>query len=66
MRERKHKVIVNGTPKLENMPKDAFKVFCSSFLSEIEDYYKEKDHNSINIVINKDKTQSSCQKLHEQ
>ncbi len=42
MRESKHKVIVNGTPKLENMPKDAFKVFCSSLLSEIEDYYKGK------------------------
>ncbi len=42
MRENKHKVIVNGTPKLENMPKDAFKVFCSSLLSEIEDYYKEE------------------------
>ncbi len=40
MREGKHKVIVNGTPKLENMPKDAFKVFCSSLLSEIEEYYK--------------------------
>ncbi len=42
MREIKHEIVINGTPRLENMPKDAFKVFCNSLLSEIEDYYKEE------------------------
>lgn len=41
MKEIKHELITQGTPRLENMPKEAFNVFCTSILSLIEDYYKE-------------------------
>ncbi len=41
MKEIKHEVITQGTPKLENMPKEVFNVFCTSLLAAIEDYYKE-------------------------
>ncbi len=40
MKEIKHEVITQGTPKLENMPKEVFNVFCTSLLGAIEDYYK--------------------------
>ena len=40
MKEIKHEVITQGTPKLENMPKEVFYVFCTSLLAAIEDYYK--------------------------
>lgn len=42
MKEIKHEVITQGTPKLENMPKEVFNVFCNSILSLIEDYYKSE------------------------
>ena len=32
MKEIKHEVITQGTPKLENMPKEVFNVFCKVFL----------------------------------
>lgn len=32
MKEIKHEVITQGTPKLENMPKEVFNVFCKSIL----------------------------------
>lgn len=41
MKEIKHEVIKQGTPRLENMPKEVFNVFCTSLLAAIEDYYKE-------------------------
>lgn len=37
MKEIKHKVITQGTPRLENMPKEVFNVFCTSLLSLIND-----------------------------
>ena len=40
MKEIKHEVITQGTPKLENMPKEVFNVFCTSLLAAIEDFYK--------------------------
>ena len=40
MKEIKHEVITQGIPKLENMPKEVFNVFCTSLLAAIEDYYK--------------------------
>ena len=43
MKEIKHEVITQGTPNLNNMPKEVFNVFCTSLLAAIEDYYKE-DH----------------------
>lgn len=46
MKEIKHEVITQGTPNLNNMPKEVFNVFCTSLLSAIEDYYKiEKNIN---------------------
>lgn len=41
MKEIKHEVITNGTPRLKNMPKEVYNVFCTSLLSVIEDYYKK-------------------------
>ncbi len=35
MKEIKHEVITQGTPKLENMPKEVFNVFCKSLLDVI-------------------------------
>ena len=32
MKEIKHEIIAQGTPKLENMPKEVFNVFCASVL----------------------------------
>ena len=46
MKENKHEVITQGTPRLENMPKEVFKVFCTSLLNLIEDYYQEKIKNT--------------------
>ncbi len=42
MKEIKHEVITQGTPRLENMPKEVFNVFCTSLLAAIEDYYKSE------------------------
>jgi len=42
MKEIKHEIITQGTPRLENMPKEVFNVFCTSLLSVIEDHYKSK------------------------
>ena len=43
MKEIKHEVITQGTPKLENMPKEVFNVFCKSILDIIkEENGKEK------------------------
>ena len=41
MKEIKHEVITQGTPNLNNMPKEVFNVFCTSLLAEIEEYYKK-------------------------
>ena len=35
MKEIKHEVITQGKPKLENMPKEVFNVFCKSILDAI-------------------------------
>ena len=35
MKEIKHEVITQGTPKIENMPKEVFNVFCKSILDVI-------------------------------
>ena len=43
MKEIKHEVITQGTPNLNNMPKEVFNEFCTSLLAAIEDYHKE-DH----------------------
>ena len=49
MKEIKHEVVINGTPKIENMPKEDFTVFCTALLDIIEDYYKDKkDENDCN------------------
>ena len=40
MKEIKHEVITQGTPRLENMPKEVFNVFCTSLLAEIDDHYR--------------------------
>lgn len=44
MKEIKHEVITQGTPKIENMPKEVFNVFCTSLLSLVEDYYKDHEY----------------------
>ena len=44
MKENKHEVITQGTPNLNNMPKEVFNVFCTSLLAAIEDYYKEETY----------------------
>lgn len=43
MKEIKHEVITQGTPRLENMPKEVFNVFCTSLLTLIEDYFIEEN-----------------------
>ena len=42
MKEIKHEVITQGTPRLENMPKEVFNVFCKSILDIIIDDEKGK------------------------
>ena len=42
MKEIKHEVITQGTPRLENMPKEVFNVFCTSLLTLVEEFYKEE------------------------
>ena len=44
MNEIKHEVITQGTPRLENMPKEVFNVFYTSLLCLVEDYYKDYDY----------------------
>ena len=48
MKEIKHEVIIQGTPRLENMPKEVLNVFCTSLLAEIDDYYKNEQNISEN------------------
>lgn len=43
MKEIKHEVITQGTLKLENMPKDAFNVFCKSILDVIVAEKEDKE-----------------------
>lgn len=43
-KETKHEVITQGTPRLENMPKEVFNVFCTSLLCLVEDNYKDYDY----------------------
>ena len=45
MKEIKHEVITQGTPKLENMPKEVFNVFCKSILDIIIEDEKGKQNN---------------------
>ena len=45
MKEIKHEVITQGTPKLENMPKEVFNVFCKSILDIIIEDEKSKQNN---------------------
>ena len=42
MKEIKHEVITQGTPKLENMPKEVFNVFCKSILDVIINERKDE------------------------
>lgn len=42
MKEQKHEIITNGVPKLENMPKEEFNIFCKSLLSIIEEEHMKK------------------------
>ncbi len=42
MQEKKHEVIVNGVPKIENIPKDAMRIFCETILREVEEYYNKE------------------------
>lgn len=43
MKEIKHEVITQGTPKLENMPKEVFNVFCKSILDVIVAEKEDKE-----------------------
>ena len=43
MKEIKHEVITQGTPKLENMPKEIFNVFCKSILDVIVTKKEDKE-----------------------
>ena len=40
MKEIKQEIIVRGTPRIDNMPKEDFNVLCTSLLCLVEDYYK--------------------------
>ena len=44
MKEIKHEIIVQGTPKIENMSKEDFDVLCTSLLCLVEDYYKDYEY----------------------
>ena len=44
MKENKQEIIVRGTPRIENMPKEDFNVLCTSLLCLIEDYYKDYEY----------------------
>lgn len=49
MKEVKHEVITNGTPKFENMTKVELNVFCSELyreISKVKTQTKDKLHNS--------------------
>lgn len=46
MKEIKHEIIVQGTPRIDNMPKEDFNVLCTSLLCLIEDYYKDYEHKN--------------------
>ena len=55
MKEIKHEVITQGTPKLENMPKEVFNVFCKGILDIIIEDEKGKQNNKsseINSITN--------------
>ena len=43
MKEIKHEVITQGTPKLENMTKEVFNVFCKSILDVIVAEKEDKE-----------------------
>ena len=45
MKEIKHEVITQGSPRLENMPKEVFNVFCKSILDIIIEDEKSKQNN---------------------
>ena len=45
MKEIKHEVITQGTPKFENMPKEVFNVFCKNILDIIIEDKKDKQNN---------------------
>ena len=57
MKEIKHEVITQGTPRLENMPKEVFNVFCTSLLTLVEEFYKEEKAKD----KRKDKAEVNCQ-----
>ena len=44
MKEIKQEIIVRGTPRIENMPKEDFNVLCTSLLCLVEDYYKDYEY----------------------
>lgn len=45
MKEIKHEVITQGTPKIENMPKEVFNVFCKNILDIVIKDKKDKQNN---------------------
>ena len=45
MKEIKHEVMTQGTPKFENMPKEVFNVFCKNILDIIIEDKKDKQNN---------------------
>ena len=50
MKEIKHEVITQGTPKPENMPKEVFNVFCTSLLSLINDELQDNNTKKSKIL----------------
>ena len=44
MKEIKQEIIVRGTPRIDNMPKEDFNVLSTSLLCLVEDYYKDYEY----------------------
>ena len=44
MKDNNHVVVTQGTPRIENMPKEDFNVLCTSLLCLVEDYYKDYEY----------------------
>ena len=53
MKEIKHDVITQGTPKLENMPKEVFNVFCKSILDA---FIEERKGEKLKCIVSSNNT----------
>ncbi len=51
MRDMEYRIFIDGIPRLENMQKGEFTVFCKTLLAEVEEHYKKSEKEKAKYVV---------------